>query len=261
MVVIAVANHKGGVGKTTTVVNLGACLAHAGRSVLVVDLDHQTNLTDNLGLNPSQIPREHTSYGLIMKQAELDDVAHPIGPNFAAVPGHIELAELDIELSKQTALGRESRLKAALEGAPYDYVLLDTPPALGMPTMNALVAADVVVLAIQTYSWAYDAIKRLMLIINEVKTQVHPKLVTYALPTLHRGNVNVQRDVLAEIEKLFVGLTLPPIRHTATLPEAAAAKMAIVDYANGSRGHEDYRQLAQEIMNRVERRTQQALEA
>jgi chromosome partitioning protein len=260
-ITIAVANHKGGVGKTTSVINLGACLAAAGRSVLAVDLDHQCNLTTNLGFDPAEISQETTSYGLIMGHGSLEGALRPVGPNLALVPGHIQLAEVDIELSKTTVLNRESRLQRALSRSTADYILLDTPPALGMPTMNALVASDVVVIAVQTYSWAYEAIKRLMLIVHEVQSQSNPELVIYALPTLHRTNVNVQRDTLEQIEQTFQGLTLPTIRHTATLAEAAAARQTIVDYANGSRGHKDYEAVAEEIIRRVERAEAEAIEA
>src|SRR5262245_51891397 len=109
MITIAVANHKGGVAKTTTVANLGACLAQKGRSVMMVDLDHQCNLTDNFGFEAMRLSPESTSYGLVMNQAKLEGTMRPAGPNLTLVPGHISLAELDIELSKNTALNRESR--------------------------------------------------------------------------------------------------------------------------------------------------------
>lgn len=251
--VIAIANQKGGTAKTTTAVNLGACLAHAGRRVVLVDLDAQCNLTSHLGLEPPE-GEAATSYGLLVdKSASVASALLPVGPNLSVIPGHIALAEVDLKL--HTTMNGHTRLKRALSGLEADYVVIDCAPTLGLSTLNAFTAATHLIVAIQTNWFAYDALRRLMFIVDDVLDEANPELVVYALATLHRANVNNSRDVLAKIEETFADLTLAStIRHTATLAEAAAARQSIVEYAHGSRGHKDYEALAEEIISRVERK-------
>jgi chromosome partitioning protein len=259
MKVIAIANQKGGVGKTTTAVNLAACLARMGRRVLLVDLDPQANATDHVGLeNPAN--EQQSSYALIAeKNPDFPSIIKPVGPNLQIAPGHIALAEIDIKLF--SAMNRETRLARSLSllSNDLDYTIIDCAPSLGISTVNAFCAATHVIIAIQTNWFAYEALRRLMAIVGDVIDELNPGLVTYALATLHRTNVNVNREVLVQIQKDFQDLTLNSvIRHTATLAEASAAKQNIIDYAHGSRAHQDYESLAQEVINRVEREQQEA---
>lgn len=254
MKTVAVANQKGGVGKTATAVNLSACLARMGRRVLLIDLDPQANATDHLGVENPQDER-HSSYGLISEKApEFDQIIRAVSPNLQIAPGHIALAEIDIKLF--TSINRETRLQRALAQVAdrFDYAVIDCAPSLGISTVNAFCAAHYIIIAIQTNWHAYEALRRLMAIVEDVIEESNPDLVTLALATLHRTNVNVNREVLARIEHDFQELALRShIRHTATLAEASAAKQPIVDYAHGSKGHQDYQALAEEIIERVER--------
>jgi chromosome partitioning protein len=253
MKTIAIANQKGGVGKTTTAVNLAACLSRSGRRVLLVDLDPQANATDHLNLdNPDD--ERHSSYGLIAeKSPDLAAIITPVAPNLALARGHIALAEIDIKLF--TTINRETRLRRALAQVEteYDYTIIDCAPSLGISTINAFCAATHIIIAIQTNYFAYEAIKRLMAIATDVKAESNPDLIPFALATLHRANVNSNRDVLDLIKSDFEHLALDSvIRHTATLVEASIAKQPIVDYAHGSRAHQDYQRLTEEIIERVE---------
>jgi chromosome partitioning protein len=254
MKTIAIANQKGGVGKTTTAVNLAACLSRLGKRVLLVDLDPQANATDHLGIeNPAD--EEQSSYALIAeKTPDLKGIILPVAPNLALAPGHIALAEIDLKLF--TTINRETRLKRALAQvkSDFDYVIMDCAPSLGISTVNAFCAATHIIITIQTNWFAYEALKRLMAIASDVIAESNPHLVTYALATLHRANVNSNRDVLERIQQDFEDLTMATtIRHTATLVEASIAKQPIIDYAHGSKGHQDYQHLAEEVMRRVER--------
>jgi chromosome partitioning protein len=253
MKTIVIANQKGGVGKTTTAVNLATCLARTGRNVLLVDLDPQANATDHLGLEVSS-DEGQSSYALMAdKTPDLDTIIKPVGPNLQIAPGNLALAEIDLKLV--SVINREMRLARALsqlEGK-VDYILIDCAPTLGISTVNAFCAATHVIIAIQTNWFAYAALKRLMAIVNDVMEESNPNLQVLALATIHRQNVNVNKDVLEKIREDFEGLALDTvIRQTATLVESSAAHMPIVEYAHGSKAHQDYEQLTQEIISRIE---------
>ena len=254
MKTIVIANQKGGVGKTTTAVNLATCLSRTGRRVLLVDLDPQSNATDHLGQDPPQ-DESFSSYALMAdKTPDLQSIIKPVGPNLQLAPGHLALAEIDLKLV--SVINREMRLARALSQLDndLDYAVIDCAPTLGISTVNAFCAASHLIVAIQTNWFAYAALKRLMAIVNDVMEESNPQLQIYALATIHRANVNVNKDVLEKIREDFGGLALDSIiRHTATLVESSAARMPIVEYAHGSRAHQDYEQLSQEIINRVER--------
>lgn len=255
--VIAIANQKGGVGKTTTAVNLSACLARSGKRTLLVDLDAQCNATTHAGKDVPESESE-TTYALISDKApDLKRIIRPIGPNWSLVPAHIALAEIDIKLF--SVMNRESRIKKALETVKkdYDYVVIDCSPSLSITTVNALVAATHTIITIQTNWFAYEAIKRLMTIVGDVVDESNPKLATYALATMHRKNVNINEDVLTQIREDFGELTFNTvIPYTATLAEASVARQPICDYADGSKAHNAYESLMKELISRVETNAQ-----
>lgn len=257
MFVITIVNQKGGVGKTTTAVNLAACLARAGRSVLLIDLDQQCNATQHTG--QQQPKSEHdSSYALFTEQRP--DAARlilPAGPNLALIPAHIALAEVDLRLA--SAVNPDGRLKRAL--APilpqYDYCLLDCPPSVGRATINAMNAATHLIVAVETAWFAYEAVQRLAAVISDVVEQSNPTLQVFALATKRRLKVKMDAEVLERVRETFGANAFETvIRNTVAFVEAAASGQSIVDYANGSGAHQDYQNLAKEVLARVETITQ-----
>lgn len=253
MKIIAIANQKGGVGKTTTAVNLSASLARSGRRTLLIDFDPQSNATIHVGAEMPASELE-SSYALISeRQPDVSRLIKPVGPNWQLIAGHIALAEIDIQIFN--VMNREQRLKKALLPleAQFDYAIVDCAPSLSITTVNALCAAHYAVIAIQTNWFAYEALKRLMSIVGDVIDESNPGLTVFALATMHRRNVNIHEEVLEQIKTDFQGLMLQSvIPYTATLPEASAAKMPICDYADGSKADLAYQSLAKEIVERVE---------
>ncbi|MEW6243816.1 MAG: AAA family ATPase [Bacillota bacterium] len=254
--VIAIANQKGGVGKTTTAVNLSAYLGEMGKKVLVVDVDPQGNCTSGLGLSRRRIVK--SVYHSLIEQVPLKEVITPSGfTNLDLVPSTIDLAGAEIELV--TALSRESKLRRALEPVrgSYSYILIDCPPSLGLLTVNALTAADSVLVPIQCEFYALEGLGQLMNTIRLVQSHLNPSLeIEGVVLTMFDGRTNLSIQVVEEVKKYFrekVFNTIIP--RNVRLSEAPSHGLPIGGYDARSRGAEVYRELAKEVIERGEKRT------
>jgi len=251
MKVIAVANQKGGVGKTTTAVNLSGCLSKIGRSVMLIDLDAQANATTHLGLNPFD-PRQ-TIYEVLRGQKSIDQVLVPSPGNIMLAPSNLFLAELDLELMGE--MNRENKLRKAIEPVEkkYEYVIIDCPPNLGMATINAFCACDIVIIPVQTNFFAIDAVTRLLLTLQKVVKEYRYEIRVYALATMFEKNINVQKQVLSQIRAKFEAQMLEAIIHKNTrLVETSSAGVPITEYDQICSGFVDYLRLAKELINEFE---------
>lgn len=254
--IIAVANEKGGVGKTVTVINLSAALQLLDKKVLVVDMDPQANTSAGLGV--SLADGAPSTYDLIR-----DPKAHPAEtaivesrwPGLSLVPAHADLAGADIELVNE--FGRENRLKRALAAAvdEYDFVIIDTPPSLSLLTVNVFAAAREVLVPCQTHPYAYGALGELFDTMGAIKDAINPDLrVCGILPTLFDRRTRVSHDILAKLradERYRDDLFETVIRANTTIAESADTGMPVVFYRPGSFGAEDYRRLADELLTRT----------
>ncbi|MGO0154896.1 ParA family protein [Leuconostoc mesenteroides] len=245
--IIVLANQKGGVGKTTTSINLGAALAQAGQRVLLVDIDAQGNATSGSGVDKSSL--EHDSYDVIVEQMPLHEVIIATD-NYDLVPATIQLSGAEIELAKQSK--REYRLKAALEAVrdDYDFILIDNPPALGLMTVNAFTAADAILIPVQTEFYALEGLGQLLNTIELVRQQFNPDLdVAGILLTMYDGRTNLAKQVAQEVRSYFddkVYDTIIP--RSVRLSEAPSYGQAIIDFDPRSVGAQMYNNLAQEVL-------------
>jgi chromosome partitioning protein len=258
---IALMNQKGGVGKTTTTVNLGAALAELGKKVCLIDLDPQSHLTINYGIEPG---RETLSlYDVLVDERPITESVYKIDENICVVPSSIDLAAAEVELV--SVMGRElllkDRLEAAGEAMQFDYMLMDCPPSLGLLTLNALVVADEVVIPMQPHFLALQGVAKLLETVNLVSRRMNPKLrISGIVLTMFDSQTKLSGEVVSELENFIVearGRNLPwsaamifatKIRRNIKLAESPSFGQTILKYDPNSAGAADYRALAKEMI-------------
>ena len=248
---IACANQKGGVGKTTTVVNLGTYLALAGKRVLVVDVDPQGNATSGFGVDRSALPR--TLYEALVEDVALEQVVVMTATSGVSLaPSSVELAGAEVELAGGDQ--RERRLRRLLLPArdEYDYILLDCPPSLGLLTVNALTAADSVLIPLQSEYYALEGLTQLIATVNLVRDHLNPGLeIAGVVLTMYDARTNLAADVAAEARRHLGGAVFETvIPRNVRLSEAPSFGLPIATYRPDSRGAESYAALASELLNR-----------
>ncbi|WP_324716385.1 AAA family ATPase [Carboxydochorda subterranea] len=249
--VIAIVNQKGGVGKSTTAVNLAAYMALAGRKVLLVDGDPQGNATTGVGVNKREL--EGCVYHVLMNERPMEAVIRATEiAGLDLAPATIDLAGAEIELV--SALSREFRLKRALEPvrSVYDYILVDSPPSLGLLTLNGLAAADEALVPIQCEFYALEGLSQLMRTIEMVREHLNPDLVVGGVVlTMYDARTNLSQQVVDDVRSFFAGKVRvfeTVIPRNVRLTEAPSHGKPIALYDPGCRGAEAYRELAEEVM-------------
>ncbi|EGW39020.1 AAA family ATPase [Desulfosporosinus sp. OT] len=250
--VIAIANQKGGVAKTTTAINLSACLAELGKRVLLVDLDPQGNATSGMGLAKHKLSR--CIYDVLINDVPLEQVIQKTDQkNLKVVPARIQLAGAEIELVAQ--ISREGKLRIAFENIKdsYDFVFIDCPPSLGLLTINALTAATDVLIPIQCEYYALEGLTLLMSTLERVRKHLNPNLnILGALLTMFDARTNLAIQVVDEVKKYFPQKVFKTIiSRNVRLSEAPSHGKPINAYDTRSRGAEVYRELAKEVLDRV----------
>lgn len=250
--VLAITNQKGGVGKTTTAVNLSAFLAKKGKKVLLLDTDPQGNSTSGLGINKHRIKK--CIYNVLVDDFPVEAIIVPTTvPNLDVAPATIQLAGAEIELVP--TVSREVRLRSQVETVKslYDFIIIDCPPSLGLLTINALTAADAVLVPIQCEYYALEGLSQLVNTVNLVQKHLNPGLVFEgAVLTMYDSRTNLSNQVAEEVKSFFgtkVYKTIIP--RNVRLSEAPSHGQSILEYDPKSKGAEVYESLAQEVLEGV----------
>ena len=249
--IITIANQKGGVGKTTTAINLSACLAEAGQHVMLVDFDPQGNASSGLGVEIEE--HEHTVYDLMAEEAGLDEcLVKNVQDNLDVLPSDMNLAGAEIEF--QEIENKETLLKRYLDQVrdDYDFILIDCPPSLNILTINALTAADTVLVPIQCEYYALEGLSQLVATIRQVKRLYNPTLdLEGVLLTMYDGRLNLTMQVVAEVKKFFpqkvYKTTIP---RNVRLSEAPSYGQPALYFDRTSKGSIAYGQLAEEFLSK-----------
>jgi chromosome partitioning protein len=250
MTIFAVANQKGGVGKTTTTISLGAALAQRGKRVLVVDLDPQGNATTGLGVDGRKF--ERSVYDVLLNDVPMVDIVEPTGfSNLFVAPATLDLAGVEQELTQ--VISRELRLKKAISSVDgeFDYIFVDCPPSLGLITINAFAAATDIMVPVQTEFYALEGLTQLQRIVDLVQKNLNPTLkITKVILTMYDSRNTLSVDVAREVKKHFENeLCRTIIPRTVRLAEAPSFGQPITVFDPSSKGAKAYRALAEEIIN------------
>ena len=250
--VIAISLQKGGVGKTTTAINLGAALAELGFRTLIIDLDPQGNASSGLGIHP---PEDAPTIAEVLRQEEsLENIIEPTAEKnlfVAPAPARQELAEVEAMLVGE--MFPTPRLREAIKvvAEEWDYVLLDCPPTLGRLTVNAFMAADTVLAPVQTHYFALEGLRDLSEVINQVRQALNPKIeIGYYLLTMSESNKKLSSEVESELRAAFGSKVFKAvIPYNVKLAEAPSMEMSVLKHASSSKGAKAYRDVAKELTN------------
>lgn len=249
--IISFANQKGGVGKTTSAVNIAACLGAKGSKVLLVDADPQGNATSGLGINKRSAPGSVYDI-LIGRKTAAQCVCKTETDNLYVIPSSIDLVAAELELVDTSR--RETRLKSALDPlrADYDYIIIDCPPSLGLITLNALTASDGVVIPLLCEYYSLEGLSQLTLTVKTVRKLYNPTLeLIGVLVNMYDGRLNLTAQVMQEIKKYFADkLFRTPVPRNVKLSEAPSYGLSIIDYDRTSKGAAAYKALADEFQER-----------
>ena len=252
--IFAFLNQKGGVGKTTTTINLGAALAEKGLKILVVDLDPQGNSSTGLGIEPDD--RQYTTYELLLDDVALEDAILPTDQeNLHLIPATVDLSSADIELvsnEKRSFLLHDALRQTEIDQFGFDYVLIDCPPSLNLLTVNAMVAAHSVLVPLQSEFFALEGLSQLMLTVREIRQSANPDLrIEGVLLTMYDARNNLSRQVEDDARDNLGDLVFSTvIPRNVRVSEAPSYAMSVLNYDSQSKGAAAYRELADELLRK-----------